>query len=125
MKFLQLVGVAVLSLAAITSCKKEDVKPPFAIEGTWEGKIGTGSTKPDGYFGIVVKPGGILDRLKNDGSVSASGKWQLNGNTFTGDYTFSDGVKVTLTGMVLKSENKLDGTWTNSGNNSGTLYASK
>lgn len=125
MKFVQLVGVAVLSLSAITSFRKDDTKRPFIVEGNWEGKIGTGSPKPDGYFGIVIKSGGVLDRLKSDGSVSATGSWKINGNSLKGDYTFTDGNKVSFTATIQKDDNKLTGIWINSGKNSGTLYASK
>ena len=125
MKFLELFGFAVLSLAAITSSKKEDSSLLFNPEGTWTGKIGTGSAKPDGYFGIVIKAGGKLDRLKNDGTVSATGNWKLSGNKLSGDYTFGDGIKVNFTTTIQKSENKITGTWTNSGKNAGSLNASK
>lgn len=122
---------ACLLLAAVfTSCSKDkDVPatPSFNIVGVWAGKLGTGSSIPTGYFGLDVKANGKLDRVTADGEVTGTGTWTLNGNTFKGHYVASsNGVSIDVTATVDKIANKLtNGTWENSGDNSGTWYASK
>lgn len=122
MKILKIAVIALFTSAAFTACKKENVTPaPFTIEGKWEGKTDGG-----GYFGMNIKPGGSLDRLNSSGSIVASGNWQLNGNTLTGNYQFlSSGTDVTFTAAVNKNENTFSGNWSNDGGEQGSMTASK
>ncbi len=125
MKVLKSFLLVALFAIVSASCKKENDNPPFIIEGSWEGKLGTGSAQPTSFIGLNLKSNGVLERLGSSGSISATGTWQLTGNNFTGAYTFTDGVSVTLTATTDKANNKLSGTWVNSGNNTGTWYVSK
>lgn len=113
-----------LSLVFV-ACKKSNDAPSFNIEGYWEGKLGTGNATPNNYFGIKIKPGAVLERYNGNGTLSATGTWQLNGNTLTGTYTFTSGTIVTLTASVDKGQNKLSGTWKNSGEEEGLWNATK
>ena len=118
MKNLKLAIIALLLPLAFTACKKSDDKP-FAIEGTWEGKLGTG------FLGLNIKPGGTLERVSSNGEVSATGTWQFQENNFTGKYTFLSGTIVNISGKVSKSSNSISGTWKNSGNEQGTWNVSR
>lgn len=119
MKILRIALLSMFFTAMLATCSKEKngIPPAFTPNGTWEGKLG------DSYFGIKVNDNGTLDRLRSDGSIAASGNWELNGNTFAGDYIFPDGNVVNFTATVNKDQRTLVGTWTNSGNNSGSLNA--
>jgi len=125
MKNLKLVLFVLFLAGSFAACKKDNVAPPFTIEGKWEGKLGTAPASPNSYFGIQVKPGGVLERLNSSGNVSATGTWQLAGNQFTGTYTFSSGTIVEINATVDKGQNKLSGNWENSGNETGSWYANK
>lgn len=114
MKFLKSAVLAALLSTVFFACKKDNNEPGFIIEGKWEGKLGNGNATPTGFIGLTIKPGGVLERTISSGSVSATGTWQLNGNSFTGTYTFtSSGTVVNLVGTVDKAKNKISGTWSN------------
>ncbi|HEX5653510.1 MAG TPA: hypothetical protein VFX58_10575 [Chitinophagaceae bacterium] len=121
MKILRMTFLALVLSSLFMACNKDnDTTPPFSIEGKWTGTTGNG-----GYFGMNIKPGGVLERISSSGSVSATGHWQLNGNALTGDYTFTSGTVVTMQATVDKSQNKLSGTWANNGGEQGTMSATK
>lgn len=121
MKFVRTAFIALLVSASFASCKKEKTKAPFTIEGLWEG-----NTDGGGYFGINVNPGGDLERLNTYGNVAATGSWELNGNTLSGDYYFpSSNTIVTFSAEINTKEQTLSGTWTNDGGEIGTMTASK
>jgi hypothetical protein len=121
MKFVKAAIVALLITAAFASCKKDDVEAPFTIEGVWDGETGNG-----GQFAINVKPGGVLERLNYADAVVATGNWQLNGNTLTGDYYFpSSDTEVTFSAEINSNQRTLSGTWSNNGGEVGTMTASK
>lgn len=121
MKFVRTAFVALLVTVAFTACKKDDAKAPFTIEGLWEGETGGG-----GYFGINVIPGGTLERLNPSGGVAATGTWELNGNTLSGDYHFpASNTDVTFSAEINSKQETLSGTWSNNGGELGTMNASK
>lgn len=125
MKILKFVMFVVSLAGILVACKKDNVAPPFVIEGKWEGKLGTAPASPNSYFGIQIKPGGVLERFNSSGTVTATGTWQLAGNQFSGTYTFASGTIVEVTATVDKGQNKLSGNWENSGNEVGSWYANK
>ena len=125
MKFLKIAALSVLLITTLYSCKKDKTETPFEIQGKWEGKIGTGSATPDGFFAINVKSNGILERLNNSGAVSATGTWQLAGSTFTGTYTFTSGTVITFSSSLDVANKKLAGNWQNSASETGTWHATK
>ncbi|MGN6294608.1 MAG: hypothetical protein ACTHMV_17800 [Chitinophagaceae bacterium] len=130
MKLIKFFAAGLLMAALFTACSKDKdtpAPPAFNIVGRWEGKLGTGSSIPTGFFGLDVKANGKLDRINDEGEISGSGTWTVNGNTFTGHYVSnSNGVSIDVIATVDKLSNKLTGgTWENSGNNSGTWYANK
>jgi hypothetical protein len=122
MKFVRTTIFALLVAVSFTACKKDnDVKAPFTIEGLWEG-----NTNGGGYFGINVVAGGTLERLNGSGSVVATGHWELNGTTLSGDYHFpvSD-TEVTFSAEINSNLETLSGTWSNDGGELGTMTATK
>jgi hypothetical protein len=125
MKFLRTAVVALFVSAAFTACKKDDVTPVFTIEGSWTGKIGTGSSVPSGQYALNIKAGGVIERISSNGSVSATGTWQLEGNNFTATYNYPGGTIVNIAGTVDKAINKISADWSNNGGEQGTLYANK
>ncbi len=123
MKILKIAIIALFTSAALVACKKENVESvkPFTIEGKW-----VGTTNGSGYFGMNIKPGGSLDRFNSSGSITASGTWELHGDTLSGSYQFlSSGTDVTFSALVNKTQNTFSGNWSNSGGEIGTMTASK
>ena len=123
MKVLKISLLVFFLSAAFIACEKDDdsTPPPFSIIGTWEGTTGNG-----GYFGAKFQQGGQMQRILSSGSVSATGSYQLNGNTLTGNYTYiTSGTQVTFTATVDKNLNTLNGTWQNNGGEQGTMTAQK
>ena len=130
MKLLKFFTAGLLIAAVFTACSKDkdaSDPPAFNIVGLWAGKLGSGLSTPNGYFGLDVKAGGKLDRVTADGEVTGTGTWTLDGNKFKGQYVASsNGIIIDVTATVDKAANKLtNGAWENSGDNSGTWYASK
>ncbi|MEI9909960.1 MAG: hypothetical protein WDO71_09975 [Bacteroidota bacterium] len=126
MKFLQTAIMALFLSAAFIACKKNDVRTPsFKMEGAWEGKIGQNTDAPSGQYKINIKNGGTIERINSNGTVSASGSWNMAGENFTAIYFYSNGTVVNVAGTTDKSKNKLTATWSNNGDEEGTLYFSK
>lgn len=130
MKLIKFLAAGLLMVALFTACSKDkDVPttPAFSIVGQWEGKLGTGAAIPTSFFKINVKADGKLDRINSDGEITGSGTWTVEGSTFKAHYVSNmNGVEIDMTATIDKLMNKLTGgTWENSGNNSGTWYASK
>lgn len=127
MKIMKSFLAALLLSAVFVACSKDNDSPPpsFAIEGMWEGKIGTGSATPSGQYALKIKSGGGVERINSNGSATASGTWQLAGNNFTATYNYSNGTVVNVTGTIDKGQNKLTATWENNGGEEGSLYATK
>ena len=130
MKLIKFFAAGLLMAALFTSCSKDKdapAPPAFNIVGLWEGKLGSGSNVPSGFFSLNVKPGGQLERVHTDGEVTGTGTWTVEGTIFKGHYVASsNGVSIDVTATIDKAANKLtNGTWKNSGDNYGTWYASK
>lgn len=121
------IALLLVLTTAFFSCKKDnkDTKPVFVTEGTYVGKIGSGVQIPNGHFSIQLKSGGLLDRINESGTVSATGTWQRNGSAFTAHYETSNGVKVDLTGTITESQKRIQGNWENNNGVSGSFYATK
>ena len=115
MKALKLFTLVLLSSFAFVSCKKDKDEPAFVFEGSWTGKIGTGSATPASQFAINIKPGGVIERVSASGSVSGTGNWSLVGNEFAATYVLtSSGTQVFLTGALDPATRQLSGNWSNS-----------
>lgn len=128
MKFLKGLTMTLTLAILFAACSKNNddtTPPPFVIEGKWSGKIGTGAASPSGQYALNIKPNGTVERINGSGTVTASGNWQLNGNSFTATYHYSNGTVVSVNGSVDKVKYKLTGNWENNGGEEGTLYASK
>lgn len=120
MKIATIIMAGIITIAAFSSCKKENPAPPFVIEGKWNGKIGTGSVSPASQFSLHIKPGGELERINNAGNVTGNGTWQLTGKNFSGSYELNSGTQISLTGTVVTEEGRLSGTWENNGGETGS-----
>ncbi len=114
-----------LLIATVASCKKSNDSPASSIQGSWVGALGYGSDVPSGLLKYNIKAGNVLERIGSNGSVSATGTWQLNGTSFTGIYTYPSGTIVNIIGTLDQAKNKLSGTWENNGQESGNWYADK
>ena len=127
MRILKTAVITLFVSAAFAACSKDDVKntSSFKMEGVWDGKIGQNTDVPSGQYKLNIKPGGTIERISSNGSVSASGSWNLNGNTFTAIYFYSNGTVVDVNGTLDKSQNKLNADWSNNGGEEGTLYVIK
>jgi hypothetical protein len=126
MKHLKSIAIAMLLTATFISCKKDSVPPPFTMVGKWVGKIGQGSSAPNGYYALNMKSNGTVERISSNGEVSATGTWSLEGDVFTAVYTYpGSGGTVNVDGTVDKSQKKLTGFWENTGDEEGTFYATR
>lgn len=112
-------------LLSCSKSKDETTPPPYVVEGIYLGKIGSGIQTPTGHFSIKLKSGGLMDRINEVGSVTATGTWQLSGNTFTAHYESSSGVKVDLTGILNSAQKRIQGNWSSTNGNSGTYNVTK
>jgi hypothetical protein len=120
MKFIKMAAIAIVLATVFVACSKDKNDAPFVIEGTWKGTTGSG-----GFFGVNLKPGGVLERIYSNGSVGATGTWQLNGKTLTGEYHFVSGTDVTMSATVDTKHNKFSGNWSNDVGETGTMEATK
>jgi hypothetical protein len=125
MKFLRTAIVALFITGALVACKKDKDLPAFTIEGSWTGKIGNDADIPSGQYALNIKKGGSLERIGANGTVSATGSWNQQGNAFTGIYFYANGTVVDIIGTVDKSTNKITGSWSNNGNEEGSFYLNK
>lgn len=116
----------VLALSSIfVACKKDKDTPAYVVEGTYEGKLGSGVAIPTGFFGLQLKAGGILNRITSTGEVTGTGTWTLSSNKLTGDYVGSNGIIVSIEATLDQSQGRFSGHWENSVNNEGSWYAAK
>jgi hypothetical protein len=126
MNFLKIAMLTLmLGTTLFLACKKSNDNG-FSVEGSWQGKLGNGGAKPTGFIGLNIKGGHILERTVSTGSVTATGTWQIDGNTFSGNYVFSSSsTKVNLTGTLNKGQLKITGAWSNDSNEEGAWYVTK
>jgi hypothetical protein len=123
MKISRLAILAFILATTLIACKKDndnDNQDSFAMEGVWKGTTGNG-----GFFGVNIKQNGTLERINSSGDVSATGTWQLSGNTLSGSYDFASGTHVVMSATVDKANHKFSGTWSNNGGEQGTMQANK
>jgi len=126
MKFLPRLMVVLLTTSLFVACSKGDKAPVFVMEGEWSGKLGDGNATPTSSLKWNIKPNGVIERVSANGSISATGTWTLAGNQFDANYTFpNSGGTATFEGTVDKSNNKLTGTWSNTGGEEGNFYVNK
>ena len=129
MKIVKILMISLALSASLVACKKDDkvdVKvPEVKVEGSYEGKIGSNSSIPNGFFGIKLKAGGVIERFNDSKEVTGTGTWKLEGTKLTAGYEGSNGVKVTIEAQHDKYLGKFSGTWSNSSGLSGTWYASQ
>ena len=114
MKALKLSLLALITSLTFVSCSKDKDEAVFVFEGSWSGKIGTGSGTPGSQFALNIKPGGVIERISSGGSVSGTGSWTLAGNEFAASYVLTSGTQVSLTGDLDPATKVLSGNWSNS-----------
>ncbi|MFC0774443.1 hypothetical protein [Terrimonas alba] len=125
MKIIKSLAVALLLTTSFVACKKDNTPPPFTIEGKWEGKIGTGNATPSGQYALNIKSGGTIERVNSNGTITASGTWQLAGDNFSATYNYQNGTVVEVVALIDKGSKKLSGSWENNGGEEGSFYANK
>jgi hypothetical protein len=130
MKFLKIVAAFFVFATIFTACSKDDNNnsvpptPAFSIEGMWSGKIGNNNDLPTGQYALNILPGGVLKRVNGAGTETATGTWQLSGDSFSGTYTYASGTVVVFTATVNKALKKISGDWHNN-SEVGTFVISK
>jgi hypothetical protein len=129
MKIVKILMIAFALSASLVACKKDDkvdVKlPDFKVEGAYEGKLGSGISIPNGFFGIRLKTGGVIERFNDSKEVTGTGTWKLEGDRLSASYEGTNGVKVFLDAELDKILGRFSGTWSNTAGNSGKWYASQ
>lgn len=129
MKILKLALVAILAIATLTSCKKnnDDSNITSGIIGRWEGKF-----NEDGesfYYRLDIKPNGIVEEYGQDGGKLGEGDWSLDPTTkiFMAYVDWSDGVAFSMMGAFNDAQHKMTGNWgyDNSTTDGGTWQLSK
>ncbi|HEU4471436.1 MAG TPA: hypothetical protein VFR58_10145 [Flavisolibacter sp.] len=118
MKTLNLKSTVLFLLASslfFVSCKKDKDEPaPATIDGTWEGKYGSGNDEPTAFFGFVIKNDGTFLVSDEQGSpASGTGTWTMTGNTFKGTYSYTAFpiIKYSVEASFNAAEGKLQGSW--------------
>lgn len=106
--FLLLLAVLTIGFAA---CKKDnDVVAP-GITGRWEGKWGFGNEVPAYDETWIIDPNGTVEVLDDEGDMYAEGSWDLDGTTFTMQYTSTADNEYSFTGTYHEAALELEGTW--------------
>ena len=67
----------------------------------------------------------MIERVNSNGTVTASGTWQLAGDNFSATYNYQNGTVVEVTAIVDKGSKKLSGSWENNCGEEGSFYANK
>ncbi len=125
MKFVRTALLTLLVTVSMVACSKDETATGFSIEGLWEGKIGADNDIPTGNYSLRIKKGGALERIGQDGDVSATGSWNLQENNFTGIYFYSDGTVVDVTATLNKEAYSMTGNWENNHGGEGNFNLSK
>jgi hypothetical protein len=112
-------------LISLISCNKQRVDPVFTVTGMWEGRLKAGNKTDDSYMGLNIKENGVLERINSAGTVSATGTWQVMGDTLRGAYNFNSGTVVSIGASINRNEKKLIGTWNNDAKEEGSYFAFK
>jgi hypothetical protein len=112
MKVLKTIMLALFATLTFMSCKKENNDPPVppTIEGRWEGLFGYGSQTPGSFFAFQIKPGGVLERINTDGTVTGTGTWSLSSTVFVGTY-LNVGDTYSVAATYNAATGSLTGSW--------------
>lgn len=110
-------SLVTLSLAAAIlfycACSKDSKSKSVnnIINGTWEGKWGDGPQSPQYFIKFNIKPNGQLERVSEQGGITATGTWSLNGVQFEASYTHLDGEEHKIAGLYTDFDGVIIGTW--------------
>lgn len=123
MKLFKSIFFAVLTVAAMTSCQKDEgVK---GIAGTWEGYWGLDTDTPTEFEKWEIKKNGELTAYDDDGDIYATGTWSLEGLNFEAQYnTTPNGTySYSFSGLYHDALDEIIGNWglTPSHTNGGTF----
>lgn len=119
-----------MAVFIFSACKKENTVPeqkePVTIDGTWKGKYGEGTATPVFFYGLKLKPGAVLERINEAGTVEATGTWSLSSTVFIGIYA-KEGQQYSIAGTFNAAEGSIDGQWGYNANTSdgGTFQLKK
>ena len=112
----------------VSSCSKskDDAGPDLSLfEGRYVGKIGTGTVTPAGYFSLLLKSGGKLERLSEQGNILGEGTWEVSGEYFGAHYFNNEQtIEVTLNAKIDEAKT-IGGGWINTGDKHGTFVLNK
>ena len=108
MKMSKCIFFFTLLLISLISCKKEDGMQN--ISGTWIGSWGFGPFPPTNYEHWVLEKDGDLTAYFPDGSVYATGTWELDNDEIEATYTtIMENWSYTFSGIV--DDDEITGTW--------------
>jgi hypothetical protein len=118
-------ALLVITVFVAYSKRSADLPRSVGMEGTWQGDINTVPSGSGGRYQLRLYDDGKVERINNNGMVSASGNWEMNGRRFTATYNYSNGTIVIVNAIVEQDEGRLTGVWENNGNDSGQLSLTK
>ncbi|MCW5921209.1 MAG: hypothetical protein KIS77_02620 [Saprospiraceae bacterium] len=112
MKTLQFFLLICLAAALFSACKKDNDSGNAAMQGTWQGKWGSGNQAPSYFLKFKMESNGNMQRLDEQNKVIANGTWTLNGIEFECIYTHvSDGQVHRIGGLYTDFDNTIIGRW--------------
>lgn len=85
MKLFKGVFFTALAVVALMSCSKDEGTK--GIAGTWEGNWGFDTDTPTYFERWVIEKNGDLKAYKSNGDLYATGDWELEGASFTMEYS--------------------------------------
>ncbi|MBX2892582.1 MAG: hypothetical protein KF734_16765 [Saprospiraceae bacterium] len=111
MKTIQFFLTLCLATALFSACKKDNDSGNATMQGTWQGKWGSGNQAPSYFLKFKMEGNGNLQRLDEQNKVIATGIWALNGIEFECTYTHSDGQVHRIGGLYTDFDNTIIGRW--------------
>lgn len=110
MKISKIAFCLALAAMSMVACKKDEAKPNLA--GTWEGSWGFGSDVPSYYERWSLTNDGKLKSYYPDGTLYATGTWEMNGDDFEARYKpLGDTYQYVFTGTYEDGTETISGDW--------------
>lgn len=126
MKIFSVFAVLMFTAATLVSCKKEKSEP--SIVGTWVGKFAEANDPPQYHYAFNMLSNGTLQRIDQNGNITGTGTWELNGIDFKATYVYENGNYLfSLAGLYTDFNGEIIGTWGfgDSVANGGTYFLQK
>lgn len=126
MKIAAFIFLVIALPLGLISCHKDEGKK--SVTGTWEGTWGYGYEIPTFYEKWELEKDGDLSSFFPDGSLYATGTWEMDGDEFEAYYTtLEESYTFRFVGQYDEDDDEISGTWAEvqDPTNGGTFEMSK